>query len=142
MSNALKKPWTRQDPRREQQIKIRSCQHNPHKHVLPSLLTSAIVSDFKLGYPNLATFKNSSEAFSIYRRFGYLQSRLLLEKQDVLRVLEQRLDQYDREHVTTSYTRTLSADELMPRQSLLEEIENAFNSYGRTLRRTKIAKHT
>ncbi|GAB7325601.1 hypothetical protein MBLNU13_g09592t1 [Cladosporium sp. NU13] len=114
MLNALKKPWTRQDPRREQQIKI--------------------LSDFKLGYPNLATFKNSSEAFSIYRRFGYLQSRLLLEKQDVLRVLEQRLDQYDREHATTSYTRTLSADELMPRQSLLEEIENAFNSYATVLK--------
>lgn len=128
----LKRRWVRQTPRRDQQIKIRSCQYHPHKHVLPSLLTSATVSDFKLGYPNLATFKNSSEAFSIYRRFGYLQSRLLLEKQDVLRVLEQRLDQYDREHVTTSYTRTLKADELMPRQALLEEIEHAFNSYGRS----------
>jgi hypothetical protein len=88
------------------------------------------VSDFKLGYPNLATFKNSSDSFAIYRRFGYLQSRLLLEKQDILRVLEHRLDQYDQGHVTTSYTRTLSADKLMPRQALLEEIEHAFNSYG------------
>lgn len=89
------------------------------------------VSDYKLGYPNLATFKNSSDAFSIYRRFGYLQSRLLLEKQDILRVLEKRLDAYDREHIATSYTRTLSADKLMPRQALLEEIEHAFNSYGK-----------
>lgn len=131
----LKRRWVRQTSRRDQQIKIRSCQYHPHKHVLPSLLIPAAVSDFKLGYPNLATFKSSSEAFSVYRRFGYLQSRLLLEKQDVLRVLEQRLDQYDREHVTTSYTRTLNADELMPRQALLEEIEHAFNSYGWSQRR-------
>jgi hypothetical protein len=98
--------------------------------VLHESLTPATVSDFKLGYPNLATFKNSSDSFAIYRRFGYLQSRLLLEKQDILRVLEHRLDQYDQGHVTTSYTRTLSADKLMPRQALLEEIEHAFNSYG------------
>jgi hypothetical protein len=93
------------------------------------------VSDFKLGYPNLATFKNSSDSFAVYRRFGYLQSRLLLEKQDILRVLEKRLDQYDRDNIATSYTRTLSADQLMPRQALLEEIEHAFNSYGKTSRR-------
>jgi hypothetical protein len=49
----------------------------------------------------------------------------------VLRVLEQRLDKYDREHIATSYTRNLSADKLMPRQALLEEIEHAFNSYGK-----------
>jgi hypothetical protein len=53
-----------------------------------------------------------------------------LEKQDVLRVLERRLDQYGQEHITTSFTRDLSADDLMPRQPLLEEIEHAFNSYG------------
>jgi hypothetical protein len=98
--------------------------------VLRSLVTYPIVCDYKLGYSNLATFKNSSDSFAVYRRFGYLQSRLLLEKQDVLRVLEQRLDKYDQEHIATSYTRNLSADELIPRQALLEEIEHAFNSYG------------
>lgn len=88
------------------------------------------MDDLKLGYPNLATFNNSSECFTVYRRFGYLQSRLLLEKQDVLRVLEHRLDKYDQENIATSYTRTLRPDEIMPRQALLEEIEQAFNSYG------------
>jgi hypothetical protein len=93
------------------------------------------VQDFPIGYPNLATFKNSTECFTLYRRFGYLQSRLLLDKQDILRLLEQKLDEFDRENITTSYTRTLSPDELAPRQALLEEIERAFNSYG-TYRRT------
>jgi hypothetical protein len=57
------------------------------------------VCDFKLGYPNLATLKNSNDTFAIYPRFDYLQSRLLLEKQDVLRVLEKRLDQHDKENI-------------------------------------------
>lgn len=88
------------------------------------------MDDLEIGYPNLATLKNSSECFTLYRRFGYLHSRLLLEKQDVLRVLEHRLDQYDQENIETSYTRTLRKDEIMPRQALLEEIERTFNSYG------------
>lgn len=66
----------------------------------------------------------------LYRRFGYLQCRLLLEKQDILRVLEQRLEAYDRMNVSTSYTRSLSDDVLMPRQSLLAEIEHEYNAYG------------
>jgi len=83
-----------------------------------------------MGYPNLATFKNSTECFTLYRRFGYLQSRLLLEKQDVLRVLEQRLDEFDRANIADSYTRTLKPDEIAPREALLKEIEHAFHSYG------------
>lgn len=86
-----------------------------------------------MGYPNLATFQNSSENFTVYRRFGYLQSRLLLEKQDNLRVLEEKLDQYDRDNQITSYTRSLSAEKLKPQQALLEEIEKAFSSYATML---------
>jgi hypothetical protein len=93
-----------------------------------------------MGYPNLATFKNSNECVTLYRRFGYLQSRLLLDKQDVLRVLEQRLDEFDLVNITTSHTRALSPDEIAPRQALLEEIEQAFNSYG-TGRRKWFGQH-
>lgn len=89
------------------------------------------MSTFKRGYPNLAAFKSSSDNFALYRRFGYLQNRLLLEKQDTLRVLEQKLEDYDRAHITLSSRRNLSADKLMPRQALLEEIEHAFNAYGK-----------
>jgi hypothetical protein len=32
----------------------------------------------------------------VYRRFGFLQTRLLLEKQDTLRALEKRLDKLDK----------------------------------------------
>lgn len=88
------------------------------------------VRDHAIGYPNLAVFKSSSDSFALYRRFGYLQSRLLLEKQDDLRILEQRLEDYDRADISTSYTRALAEDVLLPRQTLLAEIELAFNAYG------------
>ncbi|KAL1585295.1 hypothetical protein WHR41_05920 [Cladosporium halotolerans] len=92
-----------------------------------------------LGQPVEKTFGRaesaiiSSDCFSLYRRFAYLQSRLLLEKQDVLRVLECKLDEYDRQNISNSVTRTLLPDELATRGELLEQIEKAFNSYATVL---------
>jgi hypothetical protein len=81
------------------------------------------------GYPSLAAFQSSDEAFSIYRRYSYLQSRLLLEKQDQLRELEDRLDGHDEQDVS-SYTRKgLDPDQASARHELLKEIENALISY-------------
>jgi hypothetical protein len=57
----------------------------------------------------LAAFLDSDEGFTIYRRFGYLQSRLLLDKQEQLRLLEEKL-----EHLDLKIT----------------EIESAYCSYG------------
>jgi uncharacterized protein YqgQ len=47
------------------------------------------------GYPYLATFLDSDENFMIYRRFGFLHARLLLQKQDELRMMEAELDRMD-----------------------------------------------
>jgi hypothetical protein len=47
------------------------------------------------GYPYLATFLDSDENFMIYRRFGFLHARLLLQKQDELRMMEEELDRMD-----------------------------------------------
>ncbi|KAH9219762.1 hypothetical protein DL95DRAFT_291332, partial [Leptodontidium sp. 2 PMI_412] len=48
------------------------------------------------GYPRLAALLDSDENFMLYRRFGFLQSRLLLNSQDELRELEQDLDRMDK----------------------------------------------
>jgi hypothetical protein len=88
------------------------------------------VQDHALGYPNLAVFKSSSDDYAVYRRFGYLQSRLLLDKQDNLRILEQRLEDYDRANVSDSHTRAPGEDVLLPRRALLADVECAFNAYG------------
>lgn len=130
MKCTLKERLFGTDQCQNQQILVRSCKTPFRKLNAVYVLREQSVDDFRLGYPNLATYTNSSDNYALYRRFGYLQSRLLLEKQDVLRVLEQRLEAYDNDHVNSSFTRDLSADELMPRQALLEEIEHAFNAYG------------
>jgi len=47
------------------------------------------------GYPKLARFLDSDDNFMLYRRFGFLQTRLLLEKQSSLQLFEQELDELD-----------------------------------------------
>ena len=69
----------------------------------------------------------------IYRRFGYLQSRVLLDKQDQLRILEEELDVFDAEHEGCSVTRAPNARikaELQARSELLEKINVQVQSYG------------
>lgn len=92
-----------------------------------------LVRDFPEGYPNLAIFKNSDENFAVYRRFGYLQARVLLEKQDQLRVLEQQLDQIDDADpvCTTREADPDRPDQYRAREKILSEVEQVYMSYGR-----------
>lgn len=67
----------------------------------------------------------------LYRRFGYLQSRVLLKKQDELRQLEQQLDNMDEDDMCEDVEIVSSMryqGEL--RKSLLDEIELKFCEYG------------
>ena len=87
-----------------------------------------------MGYPRLATFLDSEDIFSVYRRFGYLQSRLLLEKQDDLRRLEAKLDTLDGQDTPECQeglvTRDVCEDEdPAPQQVLLQKIETKFLEY-------------
>ncbi|KAL8724917.1 MAG: hypothetical protein Q9181_006617, partial [Wetmoreana brouardii] len=54
------------------------------------------VENFPKGFPQLACFLDSDDAFMIYRRFGSVFSRLLLTKQDEIRRMESMLDAMDR----------------------------------------------
>ncbi|KAH8726018.1 hypothetical protein GQ44DRAFT_826124 [Phaeosphaeriaceae sp. PMI808] len=89
------------------------------------------------GYPNLAAFLDSDECFSVYRRFGFLQSRLLLDKQDKLRELEEALDNLDIRESNTDFkqpmTTDLTGDTIERRKDLLEEVEREFTSYANLL---------
>ncbi|KAF7921887.1 uncharacterized protein EAE97_011178 [Botrytis byssoidea] len=89
------------------------------------------------GYPQLAAAINSDERFMFYRRFGFLQTRLLLNKQDELRALEARLDHKDRYYgkyepaMLYSQERFNITDD--DNRNLLAEIEKKFNEYGQLL---------
>jgi len=73
----------------------------------------------------------------IYRRFGYLQSRLLLEKQDELRVLEEELDildaQMNNKRPADLTTTDLPEAIAGPRKSLMERIEKTFCDYCKSI---------
>ncbi|KIM94110.1 hypothetical protein OIDMADRAFT_184533 [Oidiodendron maius Zn] len=101
---------------------------------------SLIVRKFKdcpRGYPNLAVFLDSSEEFMVYRRFGYLQSRIILNKQDQLRELEKRLDREDKDDALIDYKLLMCRDkdeiENRPRVKLLVDIEKCFKEYAELL---------
>lgn len=85
---------------------------------------------FGRGYPNLAAFADSDESFGLYRRFGYLQARVILEKQDELRCLEESLDDLDLKQQCSQPYRLFQRDLQGPeRKALLNQIEARFCEY-------------
>jgi hypothetical protein len=90
------------------------------------------------GYPNVAAFLDSDESFMLYRRFGYLQSRLLLDKQGELRVLERKLDRMDnldaKENPERLKTIDLKEEDAKPRKELLKQIDEKLRDYGTSWR--------
>jgi hypothetical protein len=94
----------------------------------------SIVNDHARGYPNLAAFLDSDESFAVYRRFGYLQSRLLLRKQEELRTLEEDL-QATEEKILGRDDHALCKRKLFgpyaaKHDEILEKIDETYRSYG------------
>ncbi|KAF7919169.1 uncharacterized protein EAE98_009489 [Botrytis deweyae] len=89
------------------------------------------------GYPQLAAAINSDEKFMFYRRFGFLQTRLLLNKQDELRALEARLDHKDRYYEKYEPAMLYSQERFnitdVDNRNLLADIEKKFNEYCQLL---------
>lgn len=86
------------------------------------------------GYPRLAAFLDSDENFMLYRRFGFLQARLLLNKQDELRELEKDLDRLDKvdQAKDPSLLKSREKDDAVDgrRKKLLYDVEEKFKEYG------------
>lgn len=88
---------------------------------------------------------DSEDTFGIYRRFGFLYSRVLLSKQDELRKLEDDLDAMDNRDAHTSdktrkclksrakdFART-STNGSQTRKELLQTVESKLYEYGQCL---------
>lgn len=65
-----------------------------HCHPWRVPLTNAVDS-YQRGYSTLAAIEDSDPNFLIYRKFGWLRNRLLLDLQDELVTLEQKLQLLD-----------------------------------------------
>ncbi|KAL8644661.1 MAG: hypothetical protein Q9226_007654 [Calogaya cf. arnoldii] len=88
---------------------------------------------------------DSEDTFGIYRRFGFLYSRVLLSKQDELRRLEEDLDAMDhRDAHTSDKTRKClksrakdfaqtSTHGSPTRKQLLQSVESKLGEYGQLL---------
>lgn len=81
---------------------VRACKLLNHHKPNFCLNISFIVDNCPEGYPRLAAFLDSDENFMLYRRFGFLQTRLLLNKQAELREYEKELDRLDQETKTNA----------------------------------------
>lgn len=53
------------------------------------------MTEYPPGYPNLSALLTNDENLMLYRRFNYIQSRLILYKQDELRELQTELDRME-----------------------------------------------
>ena len=98
------------------------------------------MEDCPLGYPKLAAYIDSDDNFMIFRRFGFLYSRVLLNKQDQIRELESRLDDIDKkdyqDKIKRKSLKSISRDEKcisstgQTRQELLRTVEEKLREYG------------
>ena len=90
------------------------------------------------GYPQLAALLNADENFLMCRRFGFLQQRVLLYRQDELRDLEDQLIRLDDEDLEENpkalKSRKLDdAREGSYRRGLIQLIDDKLEEYGRLL---------
>ena len=80
---------------------------------------------------------DSDSKFRIFRRFGFLRTRLLLYRQDILREIEHRLNIIDgndeSEAATKVYLASRQADDARDnpqRKTLFQELEAELKRYG------------
>ncbi|RDH36159.1 hypothetical protein BDQ94DRAFT_138675 [Aspergillus welwitschiae] len=99
------------------------------------------IEDIPAGYPRFSTFMSSHPSFQVYRRFSSLRTRDLLIKQDRLAVLEEKLNDLDRNEETLSFLASCRRDRNVERQKVLSAIDVALREYDATIKRnTEILK--
>ncbi|KAF2490117.1 hypothetical protein BU16DRAFT_553300 [Lophium mytilinum] len=99
-----------------------------------SATNATLVDEFPVGYPRVAAFQSSEPSFSLYRCFGYLHSRVLLELQDELVVLESNLADLDEDHAEIDDGRRLKSRAVDLRQSKQAGVECERRSMIATIR--------
>lgn len=113
------------------------------------------MEDSPKGFPIVASYLDSDDCFMIYRRFGFLHARLLLNKQDELRELEEELrdaDERDKkgdaraqkclQSRSKDNSRGLPEGWERSRQELLVIIEKKVMEYGRNEQSCQISRDT
>ena len=97
-----------------------------------------IVEDYPRGYPRLAAFVNSDNDFAIFRRFGTLYTRNLLQLQIELTEGEQKLKDLDNAEAMNPETSWKLHSHLRSgyndaKAALLDEMRSKLREYGQYL---------
>ncbi|KAG8528371.1 uncharacterized protein KY384_007289 [Bacidia gigantensis] len=95
---------------------------------------SQVFHDQPIGYPSLAQYilSEPGNGFLIFRKFAYLQTRLLLQKQERISGLEKKLRDLDRLAAASDPESVKSRafdDSNSARQELFEEIDSRLGDY-------------
>ena len=95
-----------------------------------------LVDDYGRGYGRLAAFEDCNPSFLVYRKFGWLHNRVLLQLQDELQVLEDDLMRLDTLEPTRSnpvYQQSRRVDYGRPnsqRRAILADVKGKLDEYG------------
>ena len=121
---------------------IRKCRHVSYDLIL---ILTLEVEDVPDGFPRVARFLDSDDSFGLYRRFGNIHSRLLLNKQDEISKIEAKLGAMDRQDDSHDdgrrylRSRELDADRQEypaawgeSRVQLMERLEKRIIEYGQS----------
>ncbi|KAI0023063.1 hypothetical protein F4780DRAFT_125743 [Xylariomycetidae sp. FL0641] len=95
------------------------------------------IDDYRPGYPRFTALLSAYNPWLICRRFDKLRARILLLKQDKLSLLEQQLEQIDREEPRPLFLGKSRWDQNTDRLSTLLEIETALADYDHFIKRTQ-----
>ncbi|KAH7349784.1 hypothetical protein B0T11DRAFT_289885 [Plectosphaerella cucumerina] len=93
------------------------------------------IEDHPEGYPQFTALVAAHPSFHICRRFLSLRARLLLSKQDKLVLLEQELEDIDRNEASPLFLGCQRRDTNQSRHSVLESIDTAMADYDSFLTR-------
>lgn len=90
------------------------------------------MQNYPLGFPLQAAFQSSEPSWSVYRGFGYLHARVIIDLQDEIRCLEKSLAIMDKMDDTNGEDfRLMSRDEQgEERTRLISNIREKLLQYG------------
>ncbi|KAK3983803.1 hypothetical protein QBC44DRAFT_338052 [Cladorrhinum sp. PSN332] len=94
------------------------------------------IKDYRSGYPRFTALISAHNPYLLCRRFDKVRARLLLLKQDKLSILEERLEQVDREETSLLFLGKSRCDRNVERLALLSEIESGLADYDQFIERT------
>lgn len=92
-----------------------------------------MLEDYQQGYPRLAAFLTLDQSFTVLKRFDYLHMRSLLEQQDELVELQERLLQCDSSERVQLGLSSRRQDRNADRRELLGQVTAKLRLYDRSV---------